>query len=186
MMRNQWGILAALALGLFSLAWWGLPSVVPAPPVATQLPVTARRQANPRENSQSPAIVYGLFLPRLARYAHDIPMHIVAPVQAWPGTVLEECYRQGNVVTLYYNTALLLESPQPIATDEAPSASTGVTLANGTPALWEWFPGEAGSAYRLVFQQAGTYVELMLFGSRSTSLSAAQYLANQCQLVSGS
>jgi len=184
-MPRQWLFIGALALGLFSFAWWGLPPVEPAPPVETVLPVTSHHEVRPSTPPNPSAITYGLFMPRLTRYAQDIPLSIWAPTQGWPGTVLEECYRQGSLVTLYYNVGLLLESPKPMATDEAPSASTPVMLANGTPALWQWFPGEAGSPNRLTFREGGTYVQLILFGTRATSLAAAEYLANQCHPVVG-
>lgn len=108
----------------------------------------------------------------LAR-AKTLGIHMLLPTSAYPHTVLEESYIEGSVLDLEFSDMLAVESNTPISPTYKPASSVNVSLADGVPAQWLLIYGLGGPAYRLDFQQDGTYVRLQLFHSYIPASAAA-------------
>ncbi|AUW95148.1 hypothetical protein [Sulfobacillus sp. hq2] len=98
----------------------------------------------------------------LAR-ARSLHLHLLLPTHAYPDTALEESYVDGPDLDLEFNNMLAIESNTPIDPAYQPASVANVMLADGVAAQWMLIYGVGGPAYRLDFQQDGTYVRLQLF-----------------------
>ncbi|WP_053960056.1 hypothetical protein [Sulfobacillus thermosulfidooxidans] len=117
--------------------------------------------------------------------AKDLDIHLLLPSQAYPGTTLVESYIDHSVLNLEFNDMVAMESKNPMVSSYQPGASVNVTLANGVPAQWLLIYGVGGGAYRLLFEEDGTYVRLQLFhGYIPAGLQNAEQIADQFAPVS--
>jgi hypothetical protein len=165
MRRIRLGFFVLLAAGLLagaiSLVFQFLPAVVPQPAPA----------ASPAPTSSTSASEQPTVAPPLLTRADDAQiwaagkmLHITAYVPTWvpPNTTVDSIYVYHQVLTLRFNTLLILESTQAIPERYAPVSVTTVALPTGGQAQWIWEPYVAGPAHRLQFHQQGVFFRIQL------------------------
>lgn len=97
--------------------------------------------------------------------AKTLGIHLLLPKRAYPNTALDESYVNNGILNLEFNNMVAMESKRPIPSSYKPHTSGSVALGNGVSAQWLLVYGVGGGAYRLLFEEDGTYVRLQLFSS---------------------
>lgn len=180
------GVAALFAVGAGAYV---MPPITPSAPPAVHAPLhTAAPKPAPSTSAPPPTTPnYGALLSTIARLAKALGFIAYIPAQGTPGMALENVYTYHKILTLEFNSALLMESRSAMVPRYRPTKQVSVPLSSGVTGHWLSVPYGGGPAHRLLFREHGVYFRLQILSAPAPqSSSIAEEIAGSLHAVPSS